>query len=219
MVSHGNLVHNSAVLARTLGLTEDSRGVSWLPPYHDMGLIGGILQPLHTGFPCTLLSPLAFMYRPARWLHELTRTRATVTAAPDFAYGEAVRRVTPEDRRALDLSALRHALVGAEPVRGATLDRFAETFESSGFRRSAFVPCYGLAEATLFVSGAARDAGEPARLRVERAALDAGRAVVASDGPQTRELVGCGWATGRGPAAGGRPASGRPLPEGEVGEV
>ncbi|BCM72803.1 non-ribosomal peptide synthase [Streptomyces sp. EAS-AB2608] len=219
MVSHGNLVHNSAVLARTLGLTEDSRGVSWLPPYHDMGLIGGILQPLHTGFPCTLLSPLAFMYRPARWLHELTRTRATVTAAPDFAYGEAVRRVTPEDRRALDLSALRHALVGAEPVRGATLDRFAETFESSGFRRSAFVPCYGLAEATLFVSGAARDAGEPARLRVERAALDAGRAVVATDGPQTRELVGCGWATDEDLLLVADPASGRPLPEGEVGEV
>ncbi|GGS81893.1 non-ribosomal peptide synthetase [Streptomyces cinerochromogenes] len=219
MVSHGNLVHNSAVIARALGLTEDSRGVSWLPPYHDMGLIGGILQPLHTGFPCTLLSPLAFMYRPARWLDELTRTRATVTAAPDFAYGEAVRRVTPEERRVLDLSALRHALVGAEPVRGATLDRFAETFESTGFRRSAFVPCYGLAEATLFVSGRARGTGDAARLRVERAALDAGRAVVAPDGPRTRELVGCGWAAGEDVMLVADPATGRPLPDGEVGEV
>ncbi|MFG3016316.1 amino acid adenylation domain-containing protein [Streptomyces cinerochromogenes] len=219
MVSHGNLVHNSAVIARALGLTEDSRGVSWLPPYHDMGLIGGILQPLHTGFPCTLLSPLAFMYRPARWLDELTRTRATVTAAPDFAYGEAVRRVTPEERRVLDLSALRHALVGAEPVRGATLDRFAETFGSTGFRRSAFVPCYGLAEATLFVSGKARGTGDAARLRVERAALDAGRAVVAPDGPRTRELVGCGWAAGEDLLLVADPATGRPLPDGEVGEV
>ncbi|MEU6592219.1 amino acid adenylation domain-containing protein [Streptomyces sp. NPDC046881] len=219
MVSHGNLVHNSAVIARALGLTEDSRAVSWLPPYHDMGLIGGILQPLHTGFPCTLLSPLAFMYRPARWLRELTRTRATVTAAPDFAYGEAIRRVSPEDRRALDLSALRHALVGAEPVRGTTLDRFAETFAGTGFHRSAFAPCYGLAEATLFVSGAARPAAEPARLRVERAALDAGRAVVAPGGPHSRELVGCGWAGHEDLLLVVDPASGRPLPDDEVGEV
>ncbi|KOV93027.1 non-ribosomal peptide synthetase [Streptomyces sp. NRRL B-3648] len=219
MVSHGNLVHNSAVIARALGLTEDSRAVSWLPPYHDMGLIGGILQPLHTGFPCTLLSPLAFMYRPARWLHELTRTRATVTAAPDFAYGEAVRRVTPEDRRALDLSALRHALVGAEPVRGATLDRFAETFAGTGFDRSAFVPCYGLAEATLFVCGGTRRAAEPARLRVERAALDEGRAVVAPGGPHSRELVGCGRAEDEDLLLVVDPASGRPLPDDEVGEV
>ncbi|GGW51049.1 non-ribosomal peptide synthetase [Streptomyces caelestis] len=218
MVSHGNLVHNSAVIARTLDLDEESRGVSWLPPYHDMGLIGGILQPLHTGFPCTLLSPLAFMYRPARWLRELDRTRATITAAPDFAYGEAVRRTKQEERDALDLSALRHALVGAEPVRTATLDTFAEHFRSTGFSRSAFYPCYGLAEATLFVSGGARPAQEPAGLRVRRSGLDEGRAV-ADDGPQTRELVGCGWAHHEDLMLLVDPESGRPVPSGEVGEV
>ncbi|MFB4309626.1 amino acid adenylation domain-containing protein [Actinomadura sp. GTD37] len=219
MVSHGNLVHNSAVIARALDLDAGSRGVSWLPPYHDMGLIGGILQPLHSGFPCTLLSPLTFMYRPSRWLRELGRTRATITAAPDFAYVEAVRRTRPEERDALDLSALRHALVGAEPVRTATLDAFAGYFRGAGFRRSAFYPCYGLAEATLFVSGGASPEAEPGSVQVRRPELDAGRAVAAGPGERARELTGCGWAHDEDLMLVVDPDSGRPLPPDEVGEL
>ncbi|MCL7491262.1 amino acid adenylation domain-containing protein [Streptomyces sp. MCA2] len=219
MLSHANLVHNSETIGRSLRLDENSRGVSWLPPYHDMGLIGGILQPVHTGFPCTLLSPLTFLHQPLRWLRALSRTRATITAAPDFAYAEALRRTKPEEREELDLSALRHALVGAEPVRRATMDAFAEAFRTAGFRRSAFYPCYGLAEATLFVTGRADPAAEPAVLRVRRPDLDEGRAGMAAPGEPAAELTGCGWAHHEDLTLIVDPATGEPLPPGAVGEV
>ncbi|MFF8393070.1 amino acid adenylation domain-containing protein [Streptomyces sp. NPDC016172] len=219
MLSHANLVHNSATIGQSLGLDENSRGVSWLPPYHDMGLIGGILQPVHTGFPCTLLSPLTFLHQPMRWLRAVSRTRATITAAPDFAYAEVLRRTKPGDRDGLDLSSLRHALVGAEPVRGATMDSFAEAFEAAGFRRSAFYPCYGLAEATLFVTGRADPAAEPAALRVRRPDLDEGRATEAAPDESAAELIGCGWANHGDLTLVVDPATGEPLPPDTVGEV
>lgn len=218
MLSHANLVHNSATIGRALGLDETSRGVSWLPPYHDMGLIGGILQPVYTGFPCTLLSPLDFLHKPLRWLQALSRTRATITPAPDFAYAEAVNRTTPEEREGLDLSALRHALVGSEPVRRSTLDAFAEAFRDTGFRRSAFYPCYGLAEATLFVTGGARPEAEPVTLHVDRADLGSGRVTVADGGPGA-EHTACGWANHEDLALIVDPGTGRPLPPDTVGEV
>lgn len=219
MLSHANLVHNSATIGRSLGLDENSRGVSWLPPYHDMGLIGGILQPIHTGFPCTLLSPLTFLHQPMRWLRALSRTRATITAAPDFAYAEVLRRTAPADRDGLDLSALRHALVGAEPVHRATMEAFAESFRTAGFRSSAFYPCYGLAEATLFVTGRHDPAAEPAVLRVRRPDLDTGRAVAAAPGEPAAELTGCGWAHHEDLTLIVDPATGKPMPTGAVGEV
>ncbi|HEY3871111.1 MAG TPA: amino acid adenylation domain-containing protein [Actinocrinis sp.] len=220
MLSHGNLVHNSAVLAQRLGLTEESRAVSWLPPYHDMGLIGGILQPLHAGFPCTLLSPLTFLHQPLRWLRALSRTHATITAAPDFAYAETARRASAEELELLDLSNLRHALVGAEPVRAATLDAFATALHPAGFRRTAFYPCYGLAEATLFVSGAADPQSGPSLLHAARAGLEEGRAVVAGphDGPAA-VLTGAGVASGEDEVVVVDPGSGREAPQGTVGEV
>ncbi|MFJ3722524.1 amino acid adenylation domain-containing protein [Streptomyces sp. NPDC090045] len=219
MLSHANLVHNSSTIGRSLGLDENSRGVSWLPPYHDMGLIGGILQPVHTGFPCTLLSPLTFIHEPMRWLRALSRTRATITAAPDFAYAEVLRRSKAEERDELDLSALRHALVGAEPVRGATMDAFTDGFRAAGFRRSVFYPCYGMAEATLFVTGRADPAAEPPVLRVRRSDLDAGRAVPAAPDEAAAELTGCGWAHHEDLTLIVDPATGEPLPPGVVGEV
>lgn len=219
MVSHANLVHNSATIGRSLGLDENSRAVSWLPPYHDMGLIGGILQPIHTGFPCTLLSPMTFLLDPMRWLRALSRTRATITAAPDFAYAEVLRRATPEDHDGLDLSALRHALTGAEPVRRTTMDAFAEAFGDNGFRRSAFYPCYGLAEATLFVTGQADPAADPTVLRLRRPDMEQRRAVVAAPDEPAVELTGCGWAHHDDLALIVDPATGEPLPEGAVGEI
>ncbi|MFC7896925.1 amino acid adenylation domain-containing protein [Streptomyces sp. NPDC057381] len=219
MLSHANLVHNSATIGRALGLDENDRAVSWLPPYHDMGLIGGILQPVHTGFPCTLLSPMAFLHQPMRWLRALSRTRATVTAAPDFAYAEVLRRAVPEDHDGLDLSALRHALVGAEPVRRTTLDAFTEAFRGDGFRRSAFYPCYGLAEATLFVTGRADPAAEPTTLRLRRPDMDEGRAVPAAPDEPAVELTACGWAHQQDLVLIVDPATGEPRPPGAVGEV
>ena len=156
VLTHGNTLHNSAAIQEALGHTARSVGVIWLPPYHDMGLVGGILQPLYVGFPVVLLSPLHFLQRPLRWLAAMSRYRATITAGPDFAYELCVRRTTPEQRMALDLSCVESAVVGAEPVNPATLERFVEAFAPYGFRREALRPSYGLAESTLMVTASAK---------------------------------------------------------------
>ncbi|MEA2693613.1 MAG: hypothetical protein QOJ16_3000, partial [Acidobacteriota bacterium] len=145
MLSHGNLLHNSEQLRRAFGYTEESRGVIWLPPYHDMGLIGGILQPLYGGWPATLMSPVAFLQRPRRWLETISRTRATISGGPNFAYDLCVRRIPAAARQGLDLASWEVAFNGAEPVRPETLARFAEAFAPCGFRARSFYPCYGLA--------------------------------------------------------------------------
>jgi amino acid adenylation domain-containing protein len=170
IVSHRNLIENSALMARSFRYGSDSQCFTWLPPYHDMGLIGGILQPLHGGFPCTLISPAHFLQAPLRWLHGITRYRATVSGGPSFAYELCAARVRPEQMAGLDLRSWSTAFNGAEPVRADTLDRFAAAFAGCGFDRRAFMPCYGLAEATLFVTGGA--AGQGAIVReFDRTAL------------------------------------------------
>ena len=156
MLSHANLLHNCAVITEAFEETRSSNGVFWLPSYHDMGLVGGILVPLYSGIPNVLMSPMSFLQRPFRWLQAISRYQATTSGGPNFAYDLCVRKITPEQRATLDLSSWRVAFNGAEPVRSETLDRFAETFEPCGFRREAFYPCYGLAEATLIVSGGMR---------------------------------------------------------------
>ncbi|MEV6173505.1 amino acid adenylation domain-containing protein [Streptomyces sp. NPDC051954] len=220
MVRHDNLVHNSRSISDALGVGPDSRGVSWLPPYHDMGLIGGILQPLYAGFPCTLISPLAFVRSPVRWLDAISRHRATVSAAPDFAYSECVRRISPERRAELDLSSWQHAMVGAEPVRPATLDAFADAFADSGFSRSAFHPCYGLAEATLFVTGGAPEHGRPKVLHADRRELELGQAASAGlDATAAASLTGCGRPQSEDLVVLVDAASGRECLPGETGEI
>jgi acyl-CoA synthetase (AMP-forming)/AMP-acid ligase II len=152
-LTHANLVDNSEAIRRAHGYSRDSRMVTWLPPYHDMGLIGSILQPVFTGFPCVTMSPVSFLLRPVRWLQAISTTRATTSGAPNFAFDLAARRVSAEQRASLDLSSWELAYCGAEPVRRETLRRFADSFRECGFRAQAFYPCYGLAEATLIVSG------------------------------------------------------------------
>src|SRR2546429_8361638 len=142
-----------------------------MPPYHDMGLIGGVIQPLYGDFPVTLMSPVDFLQRPLRWLQVISRTRATTSGGPNFAYDLCVRKITPEQRVALDLSSWDVACIGAEPVRPETLERFAATFAPCGFRREAFYPCYGLAEATLIASGGLK-AAPPIVFTVQNAALE-----------------------------------------------
>ncbi|RMF32519.1 MAG: non-ribosomal peptide synthetase, partial [Chloroflexi bacterium] len=192
MLTHDNLLHNSALIVRAMGITPDDSVVSWLPPYHDMGLIGAILQPLYVGIPCTLMSPIAFLQRPFRWLQAISRYRATISGGPNFAYDLCVRKVTPEQRAGLDLSRWTLAFNGAEPVRWQTLKQFAETFESCGFRWRTFYPCYGLAEATLMVSGGRRT-DPPVFCTVRKEALERDRVVEASDdGEESQTLVGSG---------------------------
>lgn len=154
MVSHGNLLYNSAMVQRACQQPEDAHMVSWLPLYHDLGLIGGVLQPLYGGYEATIMAPTAFLQRPIRWLQAISRYKGTLAGAPNFAYDLCVRKITPEQKETLDLSSWVAAANGAEPVRPETLERFAEAFAPCGFRREALLPCYGLAEATLFVCGA-----------------------------------------------------------------
>lgn len=153
MLSHGNLLSNLESIRICFKHHEKSQGVIWLPPYHDMGLIGGILQPLYVGFPVTLLSPLDFLQKPFRWLSAISKYKATTSGGPNFAYDLCVKKMTPEQKAALDLSSWELAFTGAEPIQAETIRRFTEAFAGCGFKKSAFYPCYGLAEATLIVSG------------------------------------------------------------------
>ncbi|HYO54689.1 SDR family NAD(P)-dependent oxidoreductase [Archangium sp.] len=191
-VGHGNLIHNSEVIRRAFGHSAESRGVVWLPHFHDMGLIGGILQPIYCGFPVVLLSPLSFIQRPALWLQAISDFHATTSGGPNFAYELVCDQVTEEQRARLELSSWDVAFTGAEPVRSRTLDRFTTLFQPQGFRRSAFLPCYGLAEATLFVTGTPKQA--PPRVEsVDAEALKGHHAVpLAPEEPAARPLVGCG---------------------------
>jgi amino acid adenylation domain-containing protein len=193
MVSHGNLLHNLQQIYRKFRHSADSRGVIWLPPYHDMGLIGGILQPLYGGFPVVLMSPVAFLQQPARWLQAISHYGATTSGGPNFAYDLCVRKITPEQRQQLDLSSWQVAFNGAEPVRADVIARFTEAFAPCGFRPEAWYPTYGLAEATLMVSGA--DLPAPPLVRsFDSSALQERKVALAEGSADARLLVGCGQA-------------------------
>jgi amino acid adenylation domain-containing protein len=219
MVSHGNLLHNERMIQQAFGQSEDSVVVGWLPLYHDMGLIGTVLQPLWAGATCILMAPLAFLQRPARWLRAISRWGGTTSGGPDFAYALCVQRISAEERAGLDLSRWSVAFNGAEPVRAETMDRFAAAFAANGFRREAFFPCYGLAEGTLFVAGGGPGAG-PAVRSVVAAELEAHRVVHAeADAIGSRSLVSCGraWMEQRIEIV--DPESGTPCAAGRVGEI
>lgn len=178
MVSHGNLLANLGLISDNYEMSRDSVMVSWLPPYHDMGLIGGILSPLFVGFPAHLMSPYSFLKRPLLWLGKISELKGTIAGGPNFAFDLCVRKTTPEERASLDLSRWKIAFNGAERIRGATLDRFHSAFGASGFRRESFSPCYGLAEATLIASG-----GKPGEAAISTEHAEAS---------PTQRLVGCG---------------------------
>jgi acyl-CoA synthetase (AMP-forming)/AMP-acid ligase II/acyl carrier protein len=196
MVSHGNLLHNLEMIHHGFGFGDtvpaESSAVFWLPSYHDMGLIGGILEPLYIGGRTVLMSPASFLQRPLRWLQMISQYNAVVSGAPNFAYELCVQKTTPEQRRELDLSCWRVAFCGAEPIRPCTLQSFAEAFEPCGFSEDAFYPCYGLAEATLIVTGG-RGAARPTITNVARGELARHRVVeIPADSPDAQSLVACG---------------------------
>jgi natural product biosynthesis luciferase-like monooxygenase protein len=192
MLTHSNLLHNSAMLAHGFEYDENSQCVSWLPAYHDMGLIGGVLQPLYGGFPCTLMSPVSFLQRPVRWLQAISSRRATISGAPNFAYDLCARKISPEQKTGLDLSSWTVAFNGSEPIHSETLNRFVAAFEVCGFRRHAFYPCYGLAEATLIVSGS-RTGMPPVVKTFQARPLENYRVADAQEGQDDAKLlVGCG---------------------------
>jgi 1-acyl-sn-glycerol-3-phosphate acyltransferase len=192
LLSHGNLLENIRAIGEAIRVRPDDVTVSWLPLYHDMGLIGSWLGSLYFGIPIAILSPLAFLARPVRWLQAIHAHRATVSAAPNFAFDLCARRLTDEEVGGLDLSSWRLALNGSEPVSPATIDRFTRRFGPRGFRASAMCPVYGLAEASVALT--IPSPGAPRVDTIARTAFqEAGRAVPASpDEPTPLSFVSCG---------------------------
>ncbi|BBK32678.1 acyl-CoA synthetase [Allostella humosa] len=214
-ISHGALAANQAMMQAAIGHDPEWRSVSWLPPHHDMGLVGGILQPLSDGIMTVLLPTLRVIQKPVRWLRAISAWRGSVSTGPTFMYEACVSRVTAADREGLDLSSWRVACCGAEPVDAAVIDQFVGAYAPYGLSAATPYPCYGLAEATLFVTGGAGGSGVRT-VTVDRAELGRGRVRHAADGVR---LVACGvpWA-----GAAVRivdPASGLEVPAGTVGDI
>ncbi|ATB40012.1 long-chain-fatty-acid--CoA ligase [Cystobacter fuscus] len=222
MVSHGNVLHNERMIQLTFGHTERTVFAGWLPLFHDMGLIGNVLQPLYLGIQSVLMPPAAFIQKPSRWLHMISRYRATTSGGPNFAYELCARKVSAEQRVGLDLSSWEVAFNGAEPVRPGTLQRFADAFKDHGLRVTSLHPCYGMAETTLLVSGKV-PAQHSSLFSIQADALEEGRVVpvegaVAASATGARELV----SSGRSLLEKVRvvdPASLKECPEDRVGEV
>ncbi|HLX47123.1 MAG TPA: amino acid adenylation domain-containing protein [Streptosporangiaceae bacterium] len=191
LVSHGNVMSNEWAIESLCEHDGASVFVGWLPLFHDMGLIANVLQPLYLGTASVLMPPSAFLAKPVRWLAAITRYRGVTSGGPNFAYDLCVSRVPPEQRATLDLSTWRCAFNGAEVVRAATINRFTAAFGPAGFAPETFFPCYGLAEATLIVTGAPR--GVPPRtIRADQAELGRRQIAPAAPGAPGRTLVSCG---------------------------
>ncbi|QNK68497.1 non-ribosomal peptide synthetase [Variovorax sp. PAMC26660] len=188
IVTHGNLMANEHAIQVGMGIGPDDKFVSWAPLYHDMGLIGGLMQPLYSGIPLVLTSPRYFLERPVRWLELISRHRGTLSGGPDFSFRLCLDRVKDAQLAQLDLSSWRVAYTGAEPVRADTELDFIERFAPAGFDPGAVYACYGLAEATLFVTGGRRGGGMVAR-GFSADGLAGGSGTPSEDGAL---LVGCG---------------------------
>lgn len=217
MLAHKNLLHNAGLVYRAVEHTADDKYVSWLPAFHDMGFMAGILQPLYAGIPVVLMPPIAFLQKPLRWLQTISRHKATTSGGPNFAYDLCVRKISDHEKESLDLSSWSVAFNGAEPIRAETIDRFAAAFKSCGFRREAFFPCYGLAEATLIVSGTAKS-DLPVVKQIQARELESNR-LIESDSEDARLMVGCGKVLIDQKVAIVDPESLTECSEGQVGEI
>lgn len=218
MVSHGNAIANSEAIRFCFGNQREHRLVSWLPPYHDMGLIGSIIQPAYVGSSMYLLAPVTFLQRPYRWLQAISHYRGQTNGGPNFAYDLCVERVTTEQKATLDLSCWELAFSGAEPVRAATLDRFSDYFRECGFRRRAFYPCYGMAESTLMITGNRRGV-EPIVATFDGKQLEENKAIEAAQDDNSITLVSSGSNSPEQNLAVVEPETRQKLADGLVGEI
>jgi acyl-CoA synthetase (AMP-forming)/AMP-acid ligase II len=218
IVSHGNLIENSEMIRIALGNTRNSTHVSWVPLYHDMGLILNALQSLYIGALCVLMAPVSFMQRPLSWLRAIHDYRAEVASGPNFAFDLCVRRHRPEEIHGIDLSCWKAALNGAEPVRASTIDRFASTFAPYGFDAKSIHPAYGMAEATLLISAGRLGTG-PITRGIDRDALQRNQIVAPAQADDAQILVGCGRQLVGERLAIVDPETRMPLGPGLVGEV
>ena len=218
MLSHSNLVANLRCIAENFELTANTAPVFWLPPYHDMGLIGGLLPPVWMGFSMVLMSPYAFVQKPVRWLRAISKYRATISGGPNFAFDLCTQRIRDEQMEGLDLSTWDLAFCGAEPIRRNVLEAFAERFKPWGFRRDALYPCYGLAEATLMATGG-KLSEPPIFKTIDPEKLERDGIVEESVGEKSRTVTGCGISVKRHRVAIVDPARATELPEKTVGEI
>ncbi|MDR3203798.1 MAG: amino acid adenylation domain-containing protein [Deltaproteobacteria bacterium] len=219
MVSHGNIVSNLESIIETMSIRGVSSILSWLPPFHDMGLVGGILAPIYLGALCLIMPPMAFLRRPANWLEAVSRYQAQATGGPNFAFEACVKKITDEQMASIDLSSLKVLFCGAEPIRWETVKRFVERFEKASLKREAFYPCYGLAENTLFVSGVKPFSGASV-LELDANAYAEGRVRLASQESETIErLVSCGRAGYLNEIRVINPKTQLELSEGQIGEI
>jgi acyl-CoA synthetase (AMP-forming)/AMP-acid ligase II len=216
VITHGNLLHNVDALQRAFGLDDSTRFGSWIPHYHDMGLMGILLPPLYLGGSCVLMSPTTFLKRPHWWLRMVDEYDITWTAGPNFAFELCSRQITDEQIAGLDLSRLKFACNGSEPIQATTLTGFAKRFASAGLRAEALNPSYGMAEATVFVSGSGFR--EPVVRRVDERSLAAGLLEPVRGTGTGRDLVSCGWPHDYDVRI-VAPDTRTPLPEGTVGEI
>ncbi|MCP3805303.1 fatty acyl-AMP ligase [Allokutzneria sp. A3M-2-11 16] len=220
-LTHSNVITNLALIRSNGTIEGDDHvppSVQWLPLFHDMGLVNGVLQPTYEGYDVVLMSPFGFVQRPVSWLRVITKLGEAISAAPNFALDLCVRRVTDRQREELDLSGLRMVALGAEPIRAETLDRFCAAFEPCGFQRKALFPCYGLAESTVMVSGGPAWR-EPVILSADAQALELGRVKEAEPGARARRLVGCGQVHSSIRLVVADPATGEPAEPDAVGEI
>jgi 8-amino-7-oxononanoate synthase len=219
MLAHRNLRHNVALITYCFEPNRSSLGACWLPTYHDMGLVGGVLYSVFYGRSCVHMSPLAFLQNPVRWLRAITKYRVSISGGPNFAYDLCTQKVTDKDLRGLDLSSWDVAYNGAEPIRASTIEKFAERFGPVGFRPEALYPCYGMAETTLIVTGG-RKADRPVVRQFLGQALDEHRIVpVTTPHPDARKLIGCGRVLPDERVRIVDPVTYRRLPEDGVGEI
>ena len=217
MVCHRNLLANSASINQCFEITPDQTIVSWLPPYHDMGLIGSILQPLYVGASLVMMPPVSFLQRPHRWLEAISKYRGTVAGGPNFAYDLCLAQVSPEQKAKLDLSCWELAFSGAEPVRAETIAKFSEYFADCGFNSSAFYPCYGMAESTLIISGGSKQV-EPVFQDFDRAKL-ADNLAIDNDSEDQVTLVSSGTNVVQQHLAIVNPDNLEQCQDGEIGEI
>ncbi len=219
MLAHENIIANCRMITKAFQSHHRDFGMAWLPVYHDMGLVGGLLNPIFTGLSALGMSPMAFLQKPVRWLQAITKHKITITGGPNFAYDLCTQKVTEEEMEGLDLSSLSIAYNGAEPIRSSTLEEFSKKFAKVGFDSKAFYPCYGMAEATLIITGAER--GEPHKVHsFDADSLHEHRVVsVPPDADNARHLVSCGRILDKEEVIIVDTQTYKQLPAGEVGEI
>ena len=193
MVTHQNITRNLEFIRRSFSLSRKSVSVTWLPSFHDMGLIDGVIGPVYNGYPGVLIPPVAFIQKPVRWLRAITKYKGTHAGGPNFAFDHCVEGIPDEEKAGLDLTSLDTLYCGAEPIRKPTFDRFVEIFGSFGFKPAMLYPCYGMAETTLIIAGPEAGRG-PVYLSVSGNALEQNRVFpVSVKEPDARYLVGVGF--------------------------